>query len=1334
MSQGFFGRRLEIESLLTTFREVGNRRAADGSDGPRMTFVLAESGVGKSRLVQELYIRLTEDPAWDPPEIDYWPPAFGDGGVNLAVIPSMKGHVPKGPPRFAWLGARWQSPLERNALERRSVLPDLRSSVTVHAEVLRSHGSAWSDAVARAVATARQEATGVVIDVVGIPFFGLLSSVATNVKDFAAERLAGPKRFEDLEADDIRGEVDEVLECMKLLMDGKGAVPTVLWLDDAQWIDPESLEFVRRLWAEAERRRWPLFIIVTHWEREWRELRLAAQDRLVAGDLTDFEGRPGVSVLQLSNAEAGPLEAYLVSRLPGLTAPQRAMLVGKAAGNFLTMVENVGELLRHPANFVDRDPAAALSRAGELKVARWESIREKRVEQRFGELEAEVQDVLGWSSQLGLRFLREVVEEFASRSAALHEPDALIERCVDPYVILGKPGEYTREFRDKAFHAVASRHFADYGDEHREALSAMLRDHLTQWVNDSFDPEGSEIWPDAAKGVAPPERCATALSNEERRDLLAMAMRELPLPAVPDWSDPRQVAAFRAVYLAVITEHRDRSWHRVAGLCRRFDGSALGSIPARVLSAADQEWLRDIAHEGGAFQTAEIVAGSVLSARRACVAGSPTADELDGLASALTKAGNIAEARSGLGRASAYYEESLSVTRRLIDEEMTIRRLADLAVCLSNIGDIRHARGDMDGALESHEESLAVMRRVIAEEETPGRLRSLAMLQLSIGGLLEARGDWDGALGRYEDSLALMRRLIAEEDTPQRQRDLGVALNNVGDVLHARGDWDGAWARHSEGLAISRRLVAEEETPLRVRDLLVSLTKMGVILELRGDLAGALGHYEEGLAIARRLLAEEETAERRRDLALSLQNVGDILKARTDWSGALEKYEESLAIDRALLAEEETPQRLRDLSVTLDNVGDILKARNDWEGALARYEESLDIVRRLLASERTPQRLRDLSVSLDNVAYILKATNDSDGALQRHEEGLRIRRSLLAMEETPERLRDVGISLNFVGGVLELQRSFDEALQRYEEALAISRRLLALDETPQRLRDLSVGLENVGDIHQARGAWEPALASHEECLRIRRRLVEHEETPGRLRDVSYALVRIGNIREAQGRYAEASPYHRESLSIARRLLALEETPGRSHDLSVNLDNVADVLAACDDRVGALQAYSESLEIRQRLSAREGTAERLRQLSISLQKTGGVERSLGKLEEAHGRYIANIDVAHRLLRSAEPSDTERQVAQTNELLWSVHLAALCLVDLGRAAEADALLTADLESAHRLAGICGEHVMYLDTCAAYWETSAKAAEGLGDVARAAEAAARGAEFRQRIAAAS
>jgi AAA ATPase domain len=273
---GFHGREKEFAWLRGMFDAVATKGADGKFTGPRMAVIVAESGIGKSRLVQELYIRLTNDPQWDPPEVDYWPEAFGDGGVNLRAVPDMKGHIPKGPPRFAWLGARWQSPEERNALARRSVLPEVRSSVMVHAEILKSHGSAWADAASRVSDSLRKDGVGdaleVLAEVAGVPFFGLLSKLAMGAKDLAADRLAGPKSFEKVEQEEIKSEVDEVLECMRLLLNGGSAVPTVLWLDDAQWIDEESQVFLHRLWKEAERRKWPLLVVATHWEREWREL------------------------------------------------------------------------------------------------------------------------------------------------------------------------------------------------------------------------------------------------------------------------------------------------------------------------------------------------------------------------------------------------------------------------------------------------------------------------------------------------------------------------------------------------------------------------------------------------------------------------------------------------------------------------------------------------------------------------------------------------------------------------------------------------------------------------------------------------------------------------------------------------------------------------------------------------------------------------------------------------------------------------------------------------------------------------------------------------------
>ena len=120
--------------------------------------------------------------------------------ATLRVVPDMRGHVPKGPPRFAWLGARWQPTDVRNVQERRSVLPELRSSVLVHAEILKSHGPAWSDVAGRMRNLVREESLGLAADVVGIPFFGLMSKLAMNTKELITDRLSGPKRFDEVEA------------------------------------------------------------------------------------------------------------------------------------------------------------------------------------------------------------------------------------------------------------------------------------------------------------------------------------------------------------------------------------------------------------------------------------------------------------------------------------------------------------------------------------------------------------------------------------------------------------------------------------------------------------------------------------------------------------------------------------------------------------------------------------------------------------------------------------------------------------------------------------------------------------------------------------------------------------------------------------------------------------------------------------------------------------------------------------------------------------------------------------------------------------------------------
>jgi tetratricopeptide (TPR) repeat protein len=1009
---GFHGRSEELAWLRGLWEACTQRDPATARfcGGPRAAFILAESGIGKSRLVQALYQQLTTDPAWDPPELNYWPDAFNDQGMQLRVTPDMTGHVAKGPPRFAWLGARWQPTDVRNVSDRRTVLPELRHSIVTHAEILKRQGGTWQDATGRIRDAIRREGVGETLSQVAdaaVPFGGLLMKIAKGALDLAKDRMSAPRSFEQAEEAANRTLVDEVCECMHALVDGAGGLPTVLWLDDAQWIDAETQDFVRRLWLNAQRRQWPLLVVVTHWEREWRELSKAAATEADTFRLTSLEGQPGVEVRVLSPAPPESLDGYLQSRLPGLTPPQRMLLLEKAAGNFLTMVENVGQLVRMPPNFVNRDTSGPLSPAGERKVQEWESDRQKRVEQRFSELAPELQELLGWGSHLGMSFLREVVEDFAEHVAGQQGAGARLAEAVDPLVILGQPSEHMREFRDKAFHHVAARHFRDYGQEHAEALDRILRARLVEWVNNSFDAKGDEIWPNAEQGIQAPPRSVTGLSNEEARDVLGMAVSHLQVPAEPDWSDPVTVAAVRATFLLVVVDWRENLWDRVRERCNALSGMDWRALPETALSKGNLNLIARHAETAGALKMA-------LCVRRAC----------------------------------------LVTARRLASELDTPQSWRDVSVNLGRIADIERMNGDLQAALARYEECLAILRRLANELDTPQSWRDVSVSLGGIADIEQLNGGLQAALARHEESLAIRRRLARELGTSESDRDVSISLGRVAEIKRARGDDERALALCEESLVIARRVAEEMGKPESDRDVSVSLARVADIERSNGNLDAALVKYQEILAVHRRLAEELGTPESWRDLSVSLGRVADIEHANGDLDAALVKCEECLVIRRRLADELGTPQSRRDVGVTLGQIADIERTKGHFGSALGKYKEILVIHRRLAEQFGTPQSRRDVIISLHRIAGIEQANGDRDAALAKFQESLAIGRQLAEQLGTPRSLRDVSASLNRIAYIEQAKGDLDAALAKYEEGLAICRRLAEQLGTPESHRDV----------------------------------------------------------------------------------------------------------------------------------------------------------------------------------------------------------------------------------------------------------------------------------------
>ncbi|MGA0870206.1 MAG: hypothetical protein ACO3UM_14855, partial [Planctomycetota bacterium] len=591
MTSPFFGRDDEIRRLRAHFDAVTSRQPGGGFEGPRFAVVIAESGFGKSRLVQELYHQLTSDPVWDPDDVDYWPEAFGGAGEQLRVNPEMRGHEMHGPPRFLWLGARWTAPDQRN-VDTRSALPDLRTEFKVHTDILERHQDLFTQSL-RKVRQARQDLAGEVLSQAAdaaLPLGGLLLRGIGMARDALRgskerERSAGEERDQQLL--DIVGELQE---CFRSTLEGRGAVPVVLWLDDAQWMDAETRELVGRLWTFGQKKRWPLLIVVTHWEREWRELlKKPASER--EGTLAAHRGVDGFDEIYLGPAGGDALRALVLERLPGISRAHQDLLLEKAGGNFLSMVENVADLIAEPMHFEDEDLGRGLSEEGEDFVRSWETERQKRVEQRFRNLEPKVRHVLGWSSRLGQRFLAGVVAEFAERVAAEPTANDLMDWCVDPGSILGAPSPLTREFRDKAFHEVAAQHFQRYGRKHEEDLRLVLREHLISWINASYREDGTLK---LEEGEAPEASMAALWVSEqwsELRDLVDMAQAELPLESEPDWECAEAQASLRAIALSIANDGPDGLWQRVRQAGQFLEAIDWSKVPTDLLDLDSWSWI-----------------------------------------------------------------------------------------------------------------------------------------------------------------------------------------------------------------------------------------------------------------------------------------------------------------------------------------------------------------------------------------------------------------------------------------------------------------------------------------------------------------------------------------------------------------------------------------------------------------------------------------------------------------------------------------------------------------------------------------------------------------------
>lgn len=262
--QDLLGREEELEWLQNAWKE-----AVTGK--PQIRVLTAESGYGKTKIVHSFYAWLA---ARHDPD-GYWPKKLPVGKENLSIMPKFTDSEINAEIPWFWWGSRWEIPVGHNRCLITS--PLLVTKEDPAFEWQRKSLCAKLDNN-KALAKASIGALKAILAL--FPPAAMYSSAASAASDLkeAFDILTSLKNDRNLRASITAQEsskLDEFLATSSLILGknifGERNLPMVLILDDAQWMEPLSLMMVHNIWNLANKKKWKLLIIGTHWERNWNE-------------------------------------------------------------------------------------------------------------------------------------------------------------------------------------------------------------------------------------------------------------------------------------------------------------------------------------------------------------------------------------------------------------------------------------------------------------------------------------------------------------------------------------------------------------------------------------------------------------------------------------------------------------------------------------------------------------------------------------------------------------------------------------------------------------------------------------------------------------------------------------------------------------------------------------------------------------------------------------------------------------------------------------------------------------------------------------------------------
>ena len=1100
--------------LQDLFDEVATPNA-NGEHSPQFRILLGLSGIGKTRVVQELYRWLTFERDTNATPTGYWPDSMLSAESD-SVNPAFKidDDRPWTEIPFLWWGIKFeQGNQPGDALYTGLKRLPAHTTAAMAKRLDKKH-----------FVTNVKRLAGFGLDLVPVvgqikTGYGLVKELK-SIGDERKERLKTTEEgMQSIASQEQRERIkwsDTAIESLRQFMDDRDTaaptVPVVLFLDDAHWIDPVTMQFVSDLCKTAIRESWPLLVIATHWADEWKSFEA---DQLkqqcfyrthgisieqTPQNLVQFlnqlvdEPRDSVETIDLLGVEADAMGALIRNVLPGIEENQISLLLDKARAETTDSEGNVS----HRCNprmitlmmevfqgkprdfFVDGDPLSALSEAA----CRWVKNEVDRLDlesvvlKRFEGFEDDVQLALGWSSLQGRRFLVEITQEIAKQISG-PAPDATaanLKQSENPKLwveripsVLNDPSRFNLcAFRQRIFHDVAAKNFT-IDDKQRDAVDTAVSDVLRGWLESGrMDPPEFQV-----------SQNGHGLTREELRDLLVMAVHrfdptEEPTPYDSDrWGRPGRHANAHLYGIAAAKLARlnadDGLWEQAEIAALKFADAFSNGCSLDLVNFNLQIDVVDLLRATHKYEQAWSISNALVEELEAVVEnGFDPSQVFINFSASLQRRGDCELARGNPKSAKVTYLELAKLLEKRqpnLEQSFAQWALRSTSLSLHKVGDVEMAEGGREAAEKRYRESLEISQRIVKQfGESPLSLRDVTLSMDRVGTVELIRGKHEAAVILYRKSLEIRQRIVEQfGESPQSLRDVALSLGKVGEVRMAQGKRETALKRYHESLEIRQR-IAEQfgESPQSLGDVTESLIRVGALELAEGDREAALKRYHESLEIHQKIIEQfGETLGSLSDLALSLIGFGDVELHRGDREAALKRYREGLEISQRIVKQfGESPQSLNGLFASLIRVGDVEVVQGDREAALKRYRESLEISQRMVKQfGESPINLRDLTLSLDRIGDVELAQGDREAAVIRYRKSLGIcQRIVKQFGESSQSLTDLTCSLNSVGDVELAQGDREAALKRYRKSLEISQRIVEqFGESPQSLSGMVIG-------------------------------------------------------------------------------------------------------------------------------------------------------------------------------------------------------------------------------------------------------------------------------------